>query len=331
MVCRHKEHRPAGGLRQAGRGRGMGEVSKATADHLSGTAHHIKPFAGRRVLAADDSSANHDILKHALGRLGIAVTCVETGDEAVAAVSEHAYDLVFMDGSMPEMDGFEAARRIRKMEAETGRTPVPIIALTAHVFSRDDEAWREAGMSDLLAKPFSLVSIRTCLERWLEPTASAATERAVADLRHRKDAVRRILPTRRAGLLDVTIIDAIREISAPADKLLAQVVGFYLDLAPQYVRQISQAYTEDMSVVAEAAHALKALSRNIGARRIGDLAGEIELRARAGAPTEAETLHALETDLAPTLAALSRLASKKGRPARRTRATVMSPSGAASA
>ena len=102
----------------------------------------MRPFTA---LVADDNVVNREVAVEALSQLGGSVTTVENGAEAVAALQAARYDVVFMDGSMPEMDGFEATRRIRAREAAEGMPRQVIVALTAHVVGAAADAWREAG------------------------------------------------------------------------------------------------------------------------------------------------------------------------------------------
>src|SRR5262249_56170671 len=90
-------------------------------------------FPGLRVLVADDGAVNREVATAALARLGAAVHTVENGAQAIAAVRDRAFDMVLMDGSMPDIDGFAAARAIREQEQRDGRERLPIVALTAHV------------------------------------------------------------------------------------------------------------------------------------------------------------------------------------------------------
>ncbi len=124
-------------------------------------------FPGVHILAADDNAVNREVLAEALGRLGVKLTLVVDGQSAVAAASTGAFDLILMDCSMPGMDGYAATRAIRAREAEAGSSPVPIVALTAHVAGMHAGAWRDAGMNDTLSKPFTLKGLTACLKTWI--------------------------------------------------------------------------------------------------------------------------------------------------------------------
>jgi signal transduction histidine kinase/cytochrome b561/AmiR/NasT family two-component response regulator len=109
-----------------------------------------------RILAAEDNAVNQLVLKTLLGQAGIEPTIVENGEEAVAAWEAEDWDVILMDIQMPVMDGPTATRLIRSREAETGRAPVPIIALTANAMTHQSESYRAAGMNGMVAKPIKV-------------------------------------------------------------------------------------------------------------------------------------------------------------------------------
>lgn len=125
----------------------------------------------RRVLVADDNAANRLVFSRMLTGLGCEVVLAGDGEEAVRIAGEDEVDVILMDCRMPVVDGYEAARRIRA--AEGGRR-VPIIALTAAVMAHDQQAARDAGMDDFLAKPVDIDAFRSTVERWLGGGASDA-------------------------------------------------------------------------------------------------------------------------------------------------------------
>jgi CheY-like chemotaxis protein/anti-sigma regulatory factor (Ser/Thr protein kinase) len=139
------------------------------------------PVRTARLLLVEDNRVNRMVLLRQLHNLGFKdVDEAGNGIEALEAASAKAYDLILMDCQMPEMDGYEAARCVRELEAErkaphTGR--VPIIAVTAHALQGDRDSCLDAGMDDYLAKPIRLDDLRRVLNRWLtEDEAPASTE-----------------------------------------------------------------------------------------------------------------------------------------------------------
>ena len=130
-------------------------------------------FAKRlRVLVAEDNAINRSVASRQLDILGASSFGVANGMEAIAAVKRDDFDVVLMDCNMPVMDGFAATREIRARE-EWGGNHLPIIAMTANASSSDRDACLAAGMDDYLAKPVTINTLRTVLERVFFAQASA--------------------------------------------------------------------------------------------------------------------------------------------------------------
>jgi PAS domain S-box-containing protein len=121
------------------------------------------------ILVAEDNVRLLQLLKLQFERLGVPVTFVSDGLQAVEALRRHTYSLVFMDCQMPNMDGLAATKAIREAESGTGRH-VPIAAMTANAFAEDRDACIAAGMDDYLAKPVKLADLRAMIERWSAQT-----------------------------------------------------------------------------------------------------------------------------------------------------------------
>ncbi|HET7108973.1 MAG TPA: response regulator [Candidatus Acidoferrum sp.] len=118
-----------------------------------------------RVLVAEDNIVNQRLISRFLEKRGHHVTLAGNGREAVDAVAQESFDLVFMDVQMPELDGFEATASIRLRERTTGAR-LPIVALTAHAMKGDREKCLAGGMDDYLAKPIQPGELETLLARW---------------------------------------------------------------------------------------------------------------------------------------------------------------------
>ena len=148
---------------------GRGDTPSAAAAHPQPS---VAPGNSRaRILVAEDNLINQQVALAMLKKLGYRADLVANGAEAVQALREADYDVVLMDCEMPEMDGYEATRRIRKRPTGTRNPHIPIIALTAGAMSGDRDKCVRAGMSDYLAKPIEPRQLADVLEKWLMPAA----------------------------------------------------------------------------------------------------------------------------------------------------------------
>jgi two-component system, sensor histidine kinase and response regulator len=122
-----------------------------------------------RVLLVEDNPINQKIALLMLEKIGCNVDVAANGIEALKALQLFSYDLIFMDCQMPEMDGYEATRRIRKLSKPI--SDIPIIALTANAFKEDQTKCIEAGMNDFVTKPVESSTLESKLKRYLKAPA----------------------------------------------------------------------------------------------------------------------------------------------------------------
>ena len=122
------------------------------------------------ILLAEDNVVNQRVSQAFLHKLGYQVDMVANGRLAVQAYSQNPdrYDLVLMDCQMPEMDGYEATKKIRQFESNQGLGALPVIALTANVMASDRERSFHSGMDDILHKPLSIEKLDSMLKQYLE-------------------------------------------------------------------------------------------------------------------------------------------------------------------
>ena len=120
---------------------------------------------GTRILLAEDGKTNQMVAVQVLKKLGYTADIALNGREAVEAWRHKKYDIILMDCNMPEMDGYEATRKIRELEAERNLKPTQIIAMTASVMMEDRELCIAAGMNDFTTKPVDQHALKTALTR----------------------------------------------------------------------------------------------------------------------------------------------------------------------
>ena len=114
---------------------------------------------------------NQIVLRTLLAQAGLEPVMVGNGEEAVAAWEAGDWDVILMDVQMPIMDGIAATRAIRRAEAETGRAPTPIVALTANAMAHQVAEYTAAGMDGFVAKPIDIAQLFAAMERVLDGTA----------------------------------------------------------------------------------------------------------------------------------------------------------------
>lgn len=154
-------------------------IAQAAGRSTSSAISSVPPApAGRlqgRVLVVDDNSVNRRILARQLELAGASTDVAAGGAEALEMLRARRYDLVLADLQMPDMDGFEMARRIRAGETADGRARLPILAITASTLEDEEQRSRAAGMDGFITKPVGIEQLRATLDVWLP---EAARERA---------------------------------------------------------------------------------------------------------------------------------------------------------
>ena len=185
----------------------------------------------RPILLVEDNAINQRVAIKLLQRLGRQARVASNGVEALDMLSRESFSLVLMDCQMPEMDGYEASRRIRQQE--TGGKRIPIVAMTAHAMQGDREKCLEAGMDDYISKPVRLEDLGAAIERVMVPRLAKSSEapmdsRRLEELRdpdrHPSSASlgEALSQFRNHGLrLMASISDAVAASDAPALRLFA--------------------------------------------------------------------------------------------------------------
>ncbi|NQU50246.1 MAG: response regulator [Planctomycetes bacterium] len=126
-------------------------------------------FRGQRVLLAEDNKVNQVVARRMLEKVGVAVTVAENGKVALELAIGGKFDLILMDCQMPVMDGYEAAKELRKLG-----NIIPVVAMTANALAGDRRRCLDAGMDDYLSKPVKQTKLGRALAKWLKAEGPAA-------------------------------------------------------------------------------------------------------------------------------------------------------------
>ncbi|WP_010258008.1 response regulator [Treponema primitia] len=145
-------------------------------EHVGENSAMADNFKGFRLLLAEDIDINREIVMALLEPTELEIDCAENGAEAVELFKKNAdsYDMIFMDIQMPEMDGYEATRRIRALDEGRAKN-IPIVAMTANVFRQDIERCLAAGMNDHVGKPLDFDEVLAKLRKYLPQGSSGKT------------------------------------------------------------------------------------------------------------------------------------------------------------
>ena len=242
----------------------------------------------RRVLVVEDNSVNQKVILLQLKKLGHSADAVASGAEAIETLETIAYDLVLMDCQMPEMDGYEATREIRRREAASGRPRIRITALTANVMPEDRAKCFDAGMDGYLSKPVRLDDLQKAITAGPTPVpATAAVEPAPAALK--AETVNELLEMAGAEGFKHIRDEFLHSTEASLAKMRAAVDA------------------GDAEALRRAAHTMKGASGSLGAIGLEALCRELEAALASGpGPAAARVVERMAPEFAAVRAAFER-------------------------
>ena len=251
------------------------------------------------VLVAEDNVVNQKVATRMLRRLGYHADVVSNGAEAVDATGCVDYAAVLMDCMMPDMDGYEATRRIREREA--GGDAVPIIAMTANAMTGEREICLAAGMDDYITKPVNREELGAVLDRWAR--REGHDEGGGSGSAHGGQSLAQ--GAAQEPCLNPALLRALEALSDEEDSFVAELVELFLQDAPRRLESLDAALTDgEVETAARAAHTLKGMSANIGAVEMQQLCERVEVTANAGDRAQFEPL------MASLLAAFERVSAE---------------------
>ncbi|MDH5700159.1 MAG: response regulator, partial [Nitrospirota bacterium] len=230
------------------------------------------------ILVADDHNVNQELASLLLQKLGHQVEVARNGKEAFETLQKRSFALILMDCQMPVMDGYAATQAIRAWEGENRHTP--IIAVTANAMPGDREKCLAAGMDDYLTKPIKPEKLQDMLHRWLPQE-----ERHVPTLHHVDDGTQLQKPLSGSDPLNTVV----QETQTLDSERLAewQALGgneFVCKILTNFIREVAECVSDVQEAVAsenrealtQAAHGLKGICRNVGVKKLAELAFAME-------------------------------------------------------
>jgi CheY-like chemotaxis protein/HPt (histidine-containing phosphotransfer) domain-containing protein len=229
-----------------------------------------------KILVVDDDDLNRRMMRLILVRAGHDVQVVANGVEALDAVKEQKFDVVFMDLQMPIMDGFEASRRIR--EWENGGLRTYIVALTASYLPEEGQRLFEAGIDNYISKPFEVEHIYRLLS-------------VIAKADHFTPVVEHFdvegFPENN-GMLDIQ--KGLHQLGGDI-KTYCELLNDFIQELPGRISTLERSLEEkDMASLAREAHNLKGVSSNLGALQLFDYASKLDKQSNEGYTDQTQTL-----------------------------------------
>jgi CheY-like chemotaxis protein/HPt (histidine-containing phosphotransfer) domain-containing protein len=239
------------------------------------------------LLLADDNVVNQKVARRLFEQMGYRIDVAADGFEAFQAVQKQNYEIVFMDVQMPEMDGLEATRQIRRFEQTQHRTPCIIIAMTASAMLGDRERCLSAGMNDYLAKPVRLEAVQNAIERW-GPLVSRKSDRG-----SRGDTTTFVTPPPPAPPAEAAPVDLERltEMGGTDPAGIQELVELYITQTTSQLKELAAAAQAAASKdIERVAHKAAGASATCGMTAIVPLLRELEKLGRENQPQQTPQL-----------------------------------------
>ncbi|MCQ4256818.1 response regulator [Stutzerimonas stutzeri] len=236
-----------------------------------------------RVLCVDDNPANLLLLETLLTDMGGEVVAVSSGQEALEAVKRKSFDLVFMDVQMPGMDGRQTTEAIRHWENDSGQSPMPIVALTAHALSNEKRSLLQGGLDDYLTKPISERQLAQVILKWTGLPLARSFLAAPAEV---------LLPENTLKVLDSE--EGLRLAAGKAD-LAADMLSMLL-ASLEDDRQVIRAarQTNDRQAMIDRIHRLHGATRYCGVPQLRAACERSETLLKQNHPSSAQALDDLD-------------------------------------
>jgi PAS domain S-box-containing protein len=253
-------------------------AASAPARSVTQPFHPTAAKSSARILLVEDNPTNQEVAAAMLKKIGYNAELAHNGEEALKALIDAEYDVVLMDCEMPEMSGYEATRRIRKLEGSNRNARIPIIAFTADGASGERDKCLEAGMNDYLAKPIELKQLDRVLEKWLPAHANGSTPASA----HKRPPAKTATVFNQEALLARLMGDK---------DLASKVIAGFLSDVPRLLSKLKNTLEKgDAEAARVQAHTLKGAAATVSAENLRALSDTTQEAVRAGNFTQALSL-----------------------------------------
>ena len=224
------------------------------------------------ILVVEDNLINQEVAKELLEQMGLHVSIAQNGVEAIKYIEMQSFDLIIMDVQMPEMDGYEATRSIRKLK-DTAKNQVPIIAMTAHAMKGDEQKSLEAGMDDYISKPFEAQHFMDKVTFWLKKSLPLRQREPIIQSNQSSDTKHQTLPSTSPG---IEILEGLNRLAGNED-LYKRIIQYFLSDSKERIQAVKSAQQkQDLEQFKAQIHSIKGAASNIGALKTMALCKEIE-------------------------------------------------------
>jgi len=248
-----------------------------THEYLNTLEHDRQAIDGAKILVVEDNLINQEVALSILEEFGIAADIASNGLEAIAAIKKktdnEAYDIILMDCQMPEIDGYEATKRIRNGHAGKQFCDITILAMTANTMAGDKEKCLAAGMNDFISKPIDSDVLENKIRQWIHPDKS--------------EPVSSEHPSKDPKTIDVKLPiwdkEGFHKKMGNNEERIKKIIKMFISTTQESMQDLKHAVSiRDFSAIAFEAHGVSGAAGNIGALRVHSAAKYLEEAARLG-------------------------------------------------
>ncbi len=272
----------------------------------------IRYFSGTKVLLVDDNVVNRQIAREMMESVGIQVTLAESGSQVLQLAAQmtpnETYDLILMDLEMPELDGYNTTKKIRKIEA---LLTVPIIAMTAHSPSGVLEKCKEAGMNGHMSKPMDSVTLYRVLKQWVQQKATMELPSGPLSQTAAPEKDSGLFPKNLPGIDTQGAMHRVRGNSYLFRSILEEFHRHYAGAVQQVRALLANTGEQRVSEALTLLHTIRGVAGNISAIHVVETIATLERELRENGVAQPARLDSFEQSMVEVISAISNLSKNQ--------------------